>query len=67
MTSPAAGNREWYREWRFWLGGAVILFVIWGVECLRKGGLIWPWPVVPLAIWAAVLVALATMRRSGDR
>jgi hypothetical protein len=64
--SPAdAATREWFREWRFWLGGALVMSVIWGVECLRKGDLIWPWPVAPLAIWAAVLVTIALSDRPG--
>ena len=48
---------DWALRWRYWLAGALVLCAIWGVEVLRKGDLIWPWPVVPLAIWAAVLVA----------
>ena len=47
---------DWALRWRYWLAGALVLGVIWGVEVLRKGGLIWPWPLVPLAIWALVLV-----------
>jgi hypothetical protein len=43
---------KWWLDRRFLLAGALVLWGIWAVECLRKGGLIWPWPLVPLAIWA---------------
>jgi hypothetical protein len=50
--------------WRLFGAGVVALTVIWGVECVRKGDLMWPWPAVPLAIWAMVLLL---HRRSGTR
>ncbi|MFB7941889.1 DUF1707 SHOCT-like domain-containing protein [Streptomyces sp. NPDC004779] len=50
---------EWYAEWRYWLGGALVLSVIWGVNCLSDGELQFYWPVTPLGIWAAVLLAAA--------
>lgn len=50
--------REWLDEWRWWMGGALILSTIWGVEALRSGPEFY-WPVVPLGVWAAVLVAIA--------
>jgi hypothetical protein len=56
-------ERAWFLDRRYWLGGAVALFAIWGVECLRKGALIWPWPLVPLAIWG---VALLVATRGAD-
>jgi hypothetical protein len=48
-------ERPWYFQWRFWIAGAVVLTVIWAVESLRKGDLMWPWPAVPLVIWAVVV------------
>ncbi|NML51978.1 DUF1707 domain-containing protein [Streptomyces sp. R302] len=56
---------EWYAEWRYWLGGLVVMSAIWGVNCLRDGELDFYWPVTPLSIWAAVLVAAAL--RPGDK
>lgn len=50
---------EWLAEWRYWLGGLVIMSGIWGVRCLQKGELTYYWPVTPLGIWAAVLIAIA--------
>jgi hypothetical protein len=55
---------NWVFDRRYLLAGAVVLWVIWGVECLRKGGFIWPWPLVPLAIWGGVYLVV---RRSGAR
>ncbi|MFB9608148.1 DUF1707 domain-containing protein [Streptomyces roseofulvus] len=56
---------EWYAEWRHWLGGLLIMTVIWGVTCLSAGELKFYWPVTPLAIWAAVLGAAALGPRDG--
>jgi hypothetical protein len=44
---------SWSVDRRFLIAGVVVLWTIWAVESLRKGGLIWPWPLVPLAVWAA--------------
>lgn len=50
---------EWLAEWRYWLGGAVVMTAIWGVQSVRDGELERYWPVVPIGIWAAILVAVA--------
>lgn len=50
--------REWLVEWRWWLGGAVIMSAIWAVRAIRSGPNFY-WPLVPLGIWAAILVAVA--------
>lgn len=54
--------REWLQEWRWWLGGAVILSAVWGVQAIRTGPDFF-WPLVPLGIWAAVLIAVAIWPR----
>ncbi|MDA2814558.1 DUF1707 domain-containing protein [Nocardiopsis sp. RSe5-2] len=51
--------KEWVDEWRWWLGGAVIMTGIWGVTSIMGGALLPFWPLVPLGIWAAILVAAA--------
>ncbi|WP_184080301.1 DUF1707 SHOCT-like domain-containing protein [Nocardiopsis mwathae] len=51
--------RDWVDEWRWWLGGAVIMTGIWGVTSIMGGALLPFWPLVPLGIWAAILVAAA--------
>lgn len=53
---------DWALRWRYWLAGALVMAVVWGVEVLRKGDLIWPWPLVPLALWAVVLVVHGKVR-----
>ncbi|MEJ3655813.1 DUF1707 domain-containing protein [Actinomycetes bacterium KLBMP 9759] len=55
----AAERKEWYDEWRSWLGGAVIMLAIWGGSSLASGELQAFWPAIPLAIWAAILIASA--------
>lgn len=50
---------EWGDEWRWWLGVAVALTGVWGVGSLVGGGFVAYWPLVPLGIWAAVLLASA--------
>jgi hypothetical protein len=63
----AADARGWYREWGAWLGGAVIMTAIWGVNCLRHGEPDFYWPVAPLGIWAAILVAAAVWYDPDDK
>ncbi|MFD7630897.1 DUF1707 domain-containing protein [Streptomyces sp. NPDC059851] len=59
---------EWLAEWRYWLGGLVLMSAVWGVRCLQKGELTYYWPVAPLGVWAAVLVAVAIWpRHEGGR
>ncbi|RCV50665.1 DUF1707 SHOCT-like domain-containing protein [Marinitenerispora sediminis] len=49
--------REWLDEWRYWLGGAIIMTGIWAVTSVVGGRPLQFWPLIPLGIWAAVLVA----------
>ncbi|MFE5331510.1 DUF1707 domain-containing protein [Embleya sp. NPDC056575] len=72
-TTPAARAerdrrdlRAWLREWLYWLGGAVILTAVWGTRCLIKGEPAPYWPLAPLGIWAAVLVAIAIWPRGDE-
>jgi hypothetical protein len=58
QSAEQSADAPWYAQWRYWTAGAIALVVIWIVEMLRKGGLMWPWPVVPLVIWALVIWAL---------
>ncbi|WP_433338701.1 DUF1707 SHOCT-like domain-containing protein [Spirillospora sp. CA-294931] len=54
-----ADRREWFNEWGYWAVGAVVMTVIWGATSLRAGEPRFYWPMVPLAIWAAILVSYA--------
>lgn len=58
--------KEWLAEWRYWLGGTVIMSGIWGVRCAQKGELTSYWPLTPLGVWAAVLIAVAIWPRDAD-
>ncbi|MDA8370516.1 MAG: DUF1707 domain-containing protein [Nocardiopsaceae bacterium] len=49
--------KKWFDEWRWWLGGAVIMIGIWGTTSIADGELRPFWPLIPLGIWAAVLIA----------
>ncbi|MFC7330131.1 DUF1707 SHOCT-like domain-containing protein [Marinactinospora rubrisoli] len=49
--------REWFDEWRYWLGGAVVMIGIWAVTSLSEGSPQRFWPLIPLGIWAAVIIA----------
>ncbi|MDQ1018070.1 hypothetical protein QFZ43_004619 [Streptomyces afghaniensis] len=57
---------DWLTEWRYWLGGAVILSAVWAARCAQRGELTHYWPVTPLGVWAAVLIALAIWPRGSD-
>nr|WSX21941.1 DUF1707 domain-containing protein [Streptomyces tubercidicus] len=59
--------REWLDEWRYWLGGAVIMSAIWGIGCFRDHELTYYWPLFPLGVWAAVLIAIALWPRNEEK
>ncbi|WP_285728838.1 DUF1707 domain-containing protein [Nocardiopsis sp. ATB16-24] len=50
---------EWGDEWRWWSAIAAALTSVWGLVSLLGGELVPYWPLVPLGIWAAVLLASA--------
>jgi hypothetical protein len=57
---------EWGDEWRWWLGVAGTLTGVWAVASLLGGELVPYWPLVPLGIWAAVLLASAIWPSEGN-
>ncbi|WP_304451271.1 DUF1707 domain-containing protein [Nocardiopsis sp. YSL2] len=57
---------EWTDEWRWWSGIAVVLTTVWGVVSVMSGELVPYWPLVPLGIWAAVLLASAIWPSEGE-
>jgi hypothetical protein len=57
---------EWFDEWRSWAGAAVIMTGIWGATSLASGELTFYWPVFPLVIWAAVLLAGLVSGEDGE-
>ncbi|SFO15819.1 protein of unknown function [Pseudonocardia ammonioxydans] len=50
-------KREYLKEWRSWAGTAVLLTGIWLVTAVASGGLPFFWPIFPIGIWGAVLLA----------
>lgn len=60
-TAPAptadAKRDSWLKEWREWLGVAVILNAIWLFTSIAAGEPIFYWPMFPLGIWGAVNLA----------
>ncbi len=59
-------RQEWWDEWRWWLGGVVVLVGTWAVQSAVDGELRVFWPGVPLGVWALVLVAVAVVPRGRD-
>ncbi|MDE3722631.1 DUF1707 domain-containing protein [Nocardiopsis sp. N85] len=53
-------------EWRWWLGIAVLLTGVWAAVSLANGALVPYWPLVPLGIWAAVLLASIIWPEGGE-
>lgn len=51
-------EREYLAEWVYWLGGATIMTAIWGITSLARQELQFFWPVMPLGIWALILLAV---------
>ncbi|ALL74926.1 hypothetical protein Ae168Ps1_3403 [Pseudonocardia sp. Ae168_Ps1] len=56
-AEKAEATREYVKEWRSWAGVAVLLTGIWAVTSLAAGDAVFFWPVFPIGIWGAVLVA----------
>jgi hypothetical protein len=53
---------EWMTEWRWWFGAAIIMSALWGIQAIRSAPGFF-WPLVPLGIWAAILIAVAVWPR----
>jgi hypothetical protein len=53
-------------EWRSWAGTSIVLIAIWGITSVAAGGAIFFWPMFPVGIWAAILLASMLERRSKD-
>ncbi|MBW0118321.1 DUF1707 domain-containing protein [Pseudonocardia sp. KRD-169] len=60
----AVEKAEWRDEWRSWGGTAIVLVTIWGITSLATGSLIFFWPMFPIGIWGAILLASALGGRS---
>ncbi|MDA2808891.1 DUF1707 SHOCT-like domain-containing protein [Nocardiopsis suaedae] len=49
--------KEQAEAWRPWAGGAVIMVGIWGLTSVLAGEATAFWPIIPLGIWALVVIA----------
>lgn len=66
--APSSVWKEWIDEWRWLLGGAIIMTSVWGVTSFLSGTLLPFWPLVPLGIWTAILLAMAVWpKNDGSR
>lgn len=50
-------RREYLDEWRSWGGTAIVLVAIWGISSVAAGRALFFWPMFPLGVWAAILLA----------
>lgn len=48
-------RRKLVKEWRDWAGTSMVLIGIWAVV-LFAGGATFFWPIIPMAIWALIIV-----------
>ncbi|WP_026117861.1 DUF1707 SHOCT-like domain-containing protein [Nocardiopsis alkaliphila] len=56
---PGLPWSEWGQEWRWWATAGGLLTALWGATSVLGGELVLYWPLIPLGIWAAVLLASA--------
>ena len=60
-----ARREEMTGEWRSWAGTSLVLITVWGISSVASGGALFFWPMFPVGIWAAIL--LASMVERGSR
>lgn len=61
-----ARREEMTGEWRSWAGTSLVLITIWGISSVASGGALFFWPVFPVGIWAAILLASMVERGSKE-
>lgn len=61
VTHTRSEWREYLDEWRWWLGGAVVMNGIWAVQWISDGEPNSYWPLWPLGIWGIILIAMVFM------
>ncbi|WP_018347414.1 DUF1707 SHOCT-like domain-containing protein [Longispora albida] len=61
VARKESDRKAWMNEWRTWAGTAVILTAIWGVSSFASGEFRYFWPIWPLGIWGAWILAAAIM------
>jgi hypothetical protein len=65
VTEHARNRVAWYADWQVFLVGVAVLAVMWVVESLRKGEVMWPWPAVPVVVWLLAVLTTRLFRRAG--
>lgn len=50
-------RKELAKEWRDWSGTAFVLVGIWLVASIASGVVLFFWPIIPMGIWAVVILA----------
>jgi len=58
--------REQADEWRSWAGAAVVLVAVWTITSIAAGGPLFFWPMFPIGIWGAILLAQLVSGRPKD-
>lgn len=61
-----ARREEMAGEWRSWAGTSLVLITIWGISSVASGGLLFFWPMFPVGIWGAILLASMLEGRSKE-
>jgi hypothetical protein len=64
VPAKAVERTDAAAEWRGWAGTSLVLITIWGITSVAAGGAIFFWPMFPIGIWAAILLASMLERRS---
>ncbi|QBI55236.1 DUF1707 SHOCT-like domain-containing protein [Streptomonospora litoralis] len=52
-----AARRRPAEQWRTWSGAAAVMTTIWLFSSVASGELLYFWPLLPLGIWAVVLIS----------
>ena len=61
-----ARREEMSGEWRSWAGTSLVLITIWGISSVASGGALFFWPMFPVGIWGAILLASMLEGRSKE-
>jgi hypothetical protein len=59
-------RRKLFKEWRDWAGTSCVLVLIWAVTSVLSGGLNPFWPIIPMGIWALIIIAGVVFGDSSD-
>jgi hypothetical protein len=66
VDKAVSRRQEMSGEWRSWAGTSLVLITIWGISSVASGGLLFFWPMFPVGIWGAILLASMLEGRSKE-